>query len=198
MRRYFYAMTLLAWSSIGFGLQQPGPAPVAPKMDGVVNLGGLKSRAPADWMEEKPDNPACYKQYWLEPVNDDKYPGQVTVCLVGTGKGQTAQDHVSRWKNMFLPPEGETIQQAAQVRQLNVNGAKATYLDIRGDLKGIPGDNSSPRENFRLLGVYLNTPKGPYVIRMLGPDGTVRFYRSEFEQWVKAFKQGGLTVTSDK
>ena len=80
------------------------------------------------------------------------------------------------------------MREAAKVRELTVNGSSATYLDARGDYKGIPGDVATPRQNYRLLGVYLETPKGAYVIRLFGPDQAVRVYRQEFENWVKAFK----------
>jgi hypothetical protein len=60
----------------------------------------------------------------------------VTVYFVGKGKDRTAAEYVKRWKGMFLPPEGKTIHEAAKVRQLKVNTAVVTYLDVRGDYKG--------------------------------------------------------------
>jgi hypothetical protein len=89
---------------------------------------------------------------------------------------------------MFLAPEGMTIEQAAHVRRLNVNGAAGTLFDIRGDYKGVPGDDTTPRQNYRLLAVYLSSPKGAYTIRLLGPNRTVEFYQNGFMNWVKAFK----------
>jgi len=185
MKSYLYGSMLVAWSSLGFAFQQPG---AAPKMDGVADLGGLRSQTPADWREEQPDDPRYYKQYRLEPVDDDKSPGQVTVSFVSQENNRSAKVLVRRWQEMFLPPEGQTIQEASKLRKLTVNGAAASYLDIRGDLKGIPGDDATPRQDYRLLGAYLNTPKGPYVIRVLGPNRTVEYYRNEFESWVKGFK----------
>jgi hypothetical protein len=78
--------------------------------------------------------------------------------------------------------------QASRVQQFKIRGGMVTYLDVRGDYKGIPGDPNSPREGFRLLGVYLNTPKGAYEISLLGPDNAVEFYGDGFERWVRAFK----------
>jgi hypothetical protein len=188
MKSYFCGSILVAFSSLGFAFQQPGQAPARPKMDAVADLGGLKSQAPADWKEEQPDDPRYYKQYRLEPIDDDKDPGQVTIAFVNQQNDRAAKILVRRWQEMFLPPEGQTIQQASKLRKLSVHGAEATYLDIRGDLKGIPGDDATPRQDYRLLGVYLNTPKGPCLIRVLGPNRTVEYYRNEFESWVKGFK----------
>ena len=63
-----------------------------------------------------------------------------------------------------------------------------TYVDIHGDYKGIPGDNTTPLPNFALLGIYFDTSKGAYLIRLFGPADTVAFYRQGFEDWLKAFK----------
>jgi hypothetical protein len=80
------------------------------------------------------------------------------------------------------------MEKAAKTRSLKINGAEATYLDVRGDLKGVPGNDATPRQNFRLLGVYLNTPQGAYTIRLLGSADTVEFYRNGFEDWLKGLK----------
>jgi hypothetical protein len=181
---YFHWLLLLASSAITAASAGPGFS--AQDQNRIVEVGGLKSRVPTNWAEVPPDDPHCYKQYRLEPIQDDSAYARVVICPVG--KKTTAADLVKRWKAMFLPPQDETMDQAAKVGRLTVNGARATYVEIRGDYKGVPGDPVSRRENYGLLAVYLNTPKGPYVIRMLGPATTVKFYRSAFEEWVKGFK----------
>jgi hypothetical protein len=178
----------LALSSALILVQGPDLWARFPDRGDVVELGNLKSRVPAGWVVEKPIDARDYKQYRLEPVDDDKDYVQVTIRFLGKGKADTAAAQVQRWKAMFFPPKGKTMREAAQVRKLNVNGAAATFLDVRGDYKGIPGNDATPQQNFRLLGVYLDTPKGPYTIRLCGPADTVAFYRKQFEDWVKAFK----------
>jgi hypothetical protein len=159
-----------------------------PNTGDVVELGGLKSRVPADWVEERPDDAQDYKQYRLEPFGNSVDSARLSVRFLRNGNDGSAADYVRRWKGMFLPPEGRTMQEAAQVRQMTVNGVAVTYVDIRGDYRGIPGDAATPRQNSRLLGAYLDTPNGAYIVRLMGPDDTVRFYREGFENWVKAFK----------
>ena len=181
---YFPWLPLLASSAII--VASAGPGFSAQIQNRIVEVGGLKSPVPADWAEVPPDDPQCYKQYRLEPIQDDTGYAQVVICPVD--KKATAQDLVKRWKGMFLPPQGETMDQAAKVGRLAINGGQAPYVEIRGDYKGVPGDPASRRENYRLLAVYLNTPKGPYFIRMRGPANTVKFYRPAFEEWVKGFK----------
>jgi hypothetical protein len=174
--------------AICFGPLGPGCSVRAQERGEVVQLGKLKSRVPTGWAPEKPDEPSGYKQYRLEPVGDDKDDARLTIDLLGKGSGDSAKKQVERWKAMFLPPEGKKLDDVAKVRELKVRGAAVTYLDVRGDYKGIPGNHATPRENYRLLGVYFATPQGPYWIRLFGPADTVEFYRNRFEDWVKAFK----------
>jgi hypothetical protein len=181
-------LALLAGGAIGLGALETGPGAAAQDRGEAVELGGLTSRVPAGWAGERPDDPRYHRQYRLGPVGNDKEDARLTVEPLGTGRARPAGEYVRRWQEGFLPPEGRTMGEAARVRGLRVGGAAATYLDVRGDYKGVPGDPTSPRPDYRLLGVYLETPRGPYLIRLFGPADTVEFYRQDFEGWVKGFK----------
>jgi hypothetical protein len=154
----------------------------------VVEFGKLKSAVPIEWVPHKPDDSSTYKQFRLAPVGDDKNISRVTVEFLGKEKDASATQQVKRWKALFFAPVGKRLDDVAKVRELKVPGATVTYLDVRGDYKGIPGNPLSPRQNYRLLGVYFVTPQGPYAIRLLGPAESVDFYRNGFEDWVKGFK----------
>jgi hypothetical protein len=178
MKNHLYWLLLLAVSGISLAFQSAGVCAENPIQSNVVELGGLRSQVPADWVEVEPDDAQYYKQYRLAPVGDGVDYTQVSIRFLRNAG--TAADYVRRWKGIFLPPEGKTMQEAAKLQQLTVNGVAVTYLDVRGDYRGVPGNIATPRGNFRLLGVYLDTPKGPYIIRMFGPDEAVTFYRPEF------------------
>jgi len=184
----FYGFLLLASTASCLGLLGPGSWGRAQDVGEVVELGKLKSRVPADWVKERPDEPSGYKQYRLDPVGDDKEDARLTIHFLRKGRGTSAEEQVRRWKALFLPPERMRMDHAARVRKLKVGGDAVTYLDVRGDYKGIPGNPATPRQNFRLLGVYFDTPQGVYLIRLFGPADTVEYYREDFEDWVTAFK----------
>ncbi len=154
----------------------------------VVELGKLKSRVPTTWVQEDPYKPSYYRQYRLEPIGDDKDNACVIIEPVGKGSGESAEKQVEHWKTMFLPRNGKKLEDVVKVRKVPVSGVAVTYVDVRGDYKGIPGDFATPRENYRLLGVYFPVPEKPYLIRLFGPADTVAFYRKGFEDWVTAFK----------
>lgn len=186
--KQLYRFPSLTAVAICLGLLGPGFGARAQQRAEVLELGKLKSRVPLDWVRESPDGPSGYRQYRLTPVNDDKYYALVTVDSLGKVSGDCATKQVERWKALFFPPERKKMDEVATVRKLNISAAEVTYLDVRGDYKGIPGDPTSPQLNFRLLGVYFPTPQGVYLISMFGPADTVESYRKEFEDWVKGFK----------
>jgi hypothetical protein len=188
MKHHLCGLLLGAGSVIGFAFL--GPVLWAGDSSGgdVVELGKLKARVPADWVERVPNDPQCLKRYRLEPINDDKDNAFVSVYCLSKGKASPAAEYVQRWKGMFLPPRGQPLNEAAKVRHFTVSGAPVTLLDVQGDYKGIPGDSASVRQNCRLFGAYFDTQEGAHVIQLLGPAATVGFYSKGFENWVKAFK----------
>jgi hypothetical protein len=188
MINHSYCRLFAVAIGLGLGIFAQGLWVRAQEQKEVVKLGKLESSVPTDWTEEKPDDPSCYKRYRLEAVGDDKEDARLTIHFPAKEKRTSAAKQVGHWKALFLPPEGKRLADVAKVRELKVSGAAVTYLDVHGDYKGIPGDPLTPRENYRLLAVYFPTPAGPYLIRLLGPADTVKFYRKGFEDWVKGFK----------
>jgi hypothetical protein len=183
-----HTVLLLAGSAFCVTLETPDLQAADQRSDATVKLGALKSPVPAEWQEEIPYDPRGYKAYRLEPASDDEFDANVSIYSLGKQPKDMAARYVALWKQEFLPPQRTSPAVASKLQMFKLRGAHVTYLDIHGDYKGIPGNPTTRRENFRLLGVYLDTPEGAYPIIMFGPADTVGLYRSEFEDWIKAFK----------
>ncbi len=95
----------------------------------VVELDGLRSMAPAAWKEEEPSNRMRFGQFRLPKKGDDKYDAELVIFK---GLGGSAKANVDRWKGLFTPPEGKTIDDVAKVVEIKIGGHDATYLDVRG------------------------------------------------------------------
>jgi hypothetical protein len=157
----------------------------------LVKLDGMQSRAPAEWVEEPSNSRLRIKQFRLEAIGDDKDNAEVIIFFFGTGSGGSADANVKRWKGMFIPPEGKTIEDVARVDRFKVSGVDVTYLDIRGTylFKERPSDaETARRPNYRMVGVVLASKNGPYFIRLVGPADTVAHYKKGFDEWLKGFK----------
>ena len=156
----------------------------------VVNLDGVKSRAPAEWKQEDPSNRMRLTQFRLPKVEGDKHDAEIVIFQ---GIGGSAKANIDRWKMMFLPPEGKTIDDVAKVSEISVGEAKAPFLDIKGTYKYKerpfdPNAKEERRPDYRMLGVAYDGKDNAYHIRMVGPAKTVEHYKKGFDEWLKAFK----------
>src|SRR5260370_11904605 len=80
-----------------------------------VTIDGLQSKAPADWLEEKPTNEMRFKQFRVPAAKDDMEPAELIIFFFGTGGGGSVQENLKRWKGMFTAPEGKKIDEIATV-----------------------------------------------------------------------------------
>jgi hypothetical protein len=155
----------------------------------VVTLDNLKSTAPANWKEETPSNKMRFAQFLLPRAEGDKADAQLVIFK---GFGGSAKANVDRWKGQFLPPQGKTIDDVAQVKELKVAGNPVTYLDIHGTyLDGppmLPASKKMKRPNWRMLAVQFEGPKNNYHILVRGPAKTIEKHRKGFDEWIKGFK----------
>jgi hypothetical protein len=155
----------------------------------IVDLGGMKSRAPAEWKEEEVTNRMRLQQFKLPKVKDDAQDAEIVIFNLGG----TAEANIDRWKKMFVPPEGKSLDDVAKVTKMDVGDAKMTYLDVSGTyrFKERPFDPNSKEESrphSRMLGVIVETPKSQFQIRLVGPAATVENYKKGFDEFLKNFK----------
>jgi hypothetical protein len=160
----------------------------------TIELGGLKSKAPADWKMQNPSNKLRLYQFVIPKVEGDKEDAELVVFFFGAGGGGSNEDNLKRWKGQFVAPKGKTIDEATKTEKFKVGkGADVLYVDIHGSYKykNPPFDPNAKevlKENFRRFGLIFDTDKGPYFITLTGPAKTVERNTAAFDNWVKAFK----------
>lgn len=157
-----------------------------------VDLGGLKSTAPADWKQEQSGSAMRVYQFVVPHAEGDTSDANVTVFFF-QGGGGSAEDNIKRWKGMFEPPEGKTIDDISKVEKMKVADNDVTLLDVHGTykFKARPFDPNAAVElkpNYRMVAVVFETKNGPYYIRFVGPAKTVGQHNAEFDRWLKGFK----------
>ena len=156
----------------------------------VVDLDGLKSRAPADWKEEKVSGTLRHAQFRLPKVNGDKEDAELVIFR---GIGGSAQQNIERWKSMFVAPEGKKASDIAKVTELKIGNTPVPYLQICGTYKSrFPPFDPNAKEvlkpNYCMLAVAYEGKQNPYHIRIVGPEKTVEHYKKGFDDWIKGFK----------
>lgn len=183
MRALLLSITVLSLSA---------PAvPVMASTSRKVQLGELASRAPASWTGVR-TRPPRYGYFILPRARGDKRNAELIIFYFGGGGG-SASANITRWKSMFEPPRGKSIDQVTKVSRMNVAGNKVTIVDIRGTYlwKRRPIDpdlRAERRPNHRMIGVVFHTPRGPYFMRLFGPERTIAKHRKAFYRWLRAFR----------
>jgi hypothetical protein len=167
------------------------PLGAADKEGGVVELDGLRSKAPAEWKQEEPSSEFRFAQFKLPAKKDDKRDAEL---LIFKGFGGSAKQNVERWKKQFLAPEGKSIDDVSRVEEITIAGHPATYLDISGtylDKKRPmdPPEKAEKREEYRMLAVHFEGPTTTFHIKLTGPAKTVEAYKKGFDEWLKGFKK---------
>jgi hypothetical protein len=155
----------------------------------TVELGGLRSTAPAARKEVPVAGSMRVKQFVLPGKEGD---AELAVFFFGQGQGGTLQANLDRWKQQFQLPPGQTPETAGKISSLKLASGKVTVLDIRGTylFKARPMDPGpgEPRPNHRMLAAVLESPRGNYFIKLVGPAATIEQNKKEFDAWLKAFK----------
>jgi hypothetical protein len=156
----------------------------------VVTVDELKSKAPANWKPEEPANRLRSYQFRLPRGRDDKEDAQLVVIPDLTG---TPEQNIKRWKEMFEPPEGKTMEDAARVVKSKVASARLTYLDVQGtylytDRPLAPRSTAKPLPGYRMLAVMFQTLDSSALVRLIGPQATVAQHKPAFDQWLNSFK----------
>jgi hypothetical protein len=155
--------------------------------DIVVEIDGLKSKAPASWKNEKPKMNRV-AQFKITKSDGDPEDAELVVFHFGKGQGGDVDANMKRWKGQFKTP-GEKSKE----EKLKVSGVEVMTLDMQGTYlhKSAPMDPDSKvveKPNFRAINVYFNSENGPYFIKLVGPAKTVEVHKAEFDAWLKAFK----------
>ncbi|PYS69808.1 MAG: hypothetical protein DMF69_15650 [Acidobacteria bacterium] len=149
----------------------------------------LKFTAPAGWVEEKPSSNMRVGQFKLPKAADDTEDASLVVYYFGQGQGGGTAANIERWVGQMKQPEGTATKPSEET--LTVNGLKVTSVDVRGTYTAetAPGSgtfNNSP--NFRLKAAVIETPKGSYYVKVVGPEKTIGKWDTSIAEFVKSFE----------
>jgi hypothetical protein len=127
-------MQLRAWRLLSvalvlaFGLSA-GQAADDKKGD-VVTIGDVKAAAPGEWKKVKPKNTFRQAQFTLPRAEGDPMDAELFVSDQVIGK--TDEDIFKRWKKLFVPPTGQTVDDIAKTDTVKSGKVTLVYLDMQG------------------------------------------------------------------
>jgi hypothetical protein len=148
--------------------------------------GTLTFTKPAPWTDRAAASSMRVAEFVVPKVSGDPEDAEVIVYYFG-GSGGTVEANLQRWTSQF-----QSSKDAVRTSS-TVNGLKLTTLDVSGTYVAEVRPGSTERHNkpgFRMRATVVETPKGPYFIKLTGPAPTVDKASALFDQFLQslAFK----------
>jgi hypothetical protein len=164
---------------------------VSTSQNSTQSSGELKFKVPEGWVTEKPSSSMRVGQYRLPKVEGDADDASLVLYFFGTGQGGNVSDNIDRWINQIEQPDGHPSKDKAKVESLTVNGMKVTTVDVSGTYTAqmSPGSDARHNEsNQRLRAAVIETPKGNYFVKLIGPEKTITRWDQSFMEYVRSFE----------
>ena len=152
----------------------------------VVQSGTLTFSKPTAWKDRAPASSMRVAEFVVPRAAGDTEDADVIVYYFGGGGG-SVEANLQRWAT-------QVQSSTAPVRTTaDVNGLKLTSLDVSGTYVAEmrPGSTEHfSKPGYRMRATVVETPKGPYFIKLTGPARTVDAAGPAFDQFLRtlAFK----------
>lgn len=183
------APTVVSTGSSPAAPSQPGSAPgqSQPMTGGASSSSDLKLQAPDGWISEQPSSSMRVAQYKLP---GDAGDASLVVYYFGPGQGGSTDANLERWIGQMQQPDGSSSRAKAKTETTTVNGMNTTLLDVTGtfsagDMTG-GGGSGQAMPNARMRAAVIETPKGAYYIKLVGPEKTIERWDAGYMAFVKS------------
>ncbi len=150
----------------------------------------LKFTVPAGWVEEPRSSSMRVAQYKLPKAPTDSEDASVILYYFGQGQGGSAAANVERWVGQIKQADGSATTDAKE-EHFETNGLKVTTVDVSGTYVAETAPGSGTFHNnagYRLRAAVVETPKGSYFVKLVGPEKTVAQWNESFLSYVKSFE----------
>jgi hypothetical protein len=146
---------------------------------------GLSFTAPEGWHQSPASSSMRVAEFTLPRAAGDTEDAQLIVYYFG-GSGGSVDANITRWIAQMQQPDGKPIVDAKRVSR-TVNGLSVTLVDVAGTYVAETAPGASAHHNkphFRLRAGVVDTPNGPYFIKLTGPEKTVTRWDRAYEQFI--------------
>ena len=147
-----------------------------------AQTGALTFSKPASWIDRASSSQMRVAEFVVGKAAGDSEDGELIVYYFG-GTGGTVEANLQRWASQFQSGT-DPIRTTA-----TVNGLKLTSLDVSGTYVAEVRPGATERHNkpgFRMRATVVETPKGPYFIKLTGPAATIAGASAAFEQFLNS------------
>ena len=150
----------------------------------------LKFTIPAGWIEEPRSSSMRVGQYKLPKAPTDSEDASLVLYYFGQGQGGSTTVNIERWLGQMKQADGSAAKDAKE-EHFETNGLKVTTVDVSGTYvaETAPGSgNFHNNAGYRLRAAVIETPKGSYYVKLVGPEKTVAQWNDSFLGYLKSFE----------
>lgn len=156
-----------------------------------LSVATLKYDAPAGWVSKPPTSSMRVAEFTLPHISGDAEDATVTVYFFG-GQGGTVQANMDRWIGQMAQPGGKPSKDVAVTSTLKTkSGLAVTMVDVSGTYVAEVTPGSAEKFNkpgFRQRAAVVETPSGPYYVKLTGPAKTVAKWDESFLAFLKSIR----------
>lgn len=185
------SVTSLACLAGGRPSSSAAASPRSNATQSTSTAGELRFKAPDGWVREKSSSSMRVAQYKLPKAEGDKEDASLVLYYFGSTQGGTAQANIDRWISQMQQPDGSASKDKAKTDSMTVNGLKVTAVDASGTYTAemAPGSGTFHNDaNYRLRAAVVETSKGNYFVKLVGPAKTVGRWDQSFTDYLKSFE----------
>jgi len=156
-----------------------------------ASKGDLKYKVPDGWIVEQPTSSMRAAQYRLPKAEGDTEDAILVLYYFGQGQGGSATANTDRWINQMQQADGHPSKENAKSETLTVNGLKVSTVDVAGTYTAevSPGSGTfNNKAGYRLRAAVVETPRGSYYVKLVGPEKTVGKWDEAYTKYFKSFE----------
>ena len=150
----------------------------------------LTFTVPDGWVSQKPSSSMRVAEFTLPKVTGDEEDASLVLYFFG-GQGGSAEANIDRWIGQMQQPDGKPSKDAAKRTAMTVNQLPISLVDVTGTYVAEMSPGSADRLNkpgFRLEAAVIETPGGPYFVKLTGPAKTVARWDGSFTAFLKSLR----------
>jgi hypothetical protein len=107
------------------------------------------------------------------------------------GQGGSVEANLERWIGQMQQPDGRSSTDVAKRGTATIHGLKVTMLEVGGTYVAETAPGSGQRVNkpdYALKAAVIETPGGPYFVKLTGPAKTVEKSAASYDAFIKSMR----------
>ena len=157
----------------------------------LLLLAQLNFTAPSSWQTRPAASTMRVAEFVVPKAAGDAEDAELIVYFFGASSGGGVDANVDRWIGQMQQPDGSASKDKARREAQTINGLKVTTVDLTGTYVAEVRPGAAEhynKPNFRLRAAVVETPRGPYYIKMTGPAKTMAAADGDFKKFLATLR----------